>query len=276
MTDATDPRGLAVEKFAGASGTGMARAIDWLGAHATDAPLAVRALLGAVSAAVRPGSRVCELGFGSGWLLEEMRREWPACRLYGLDRPEAIVLDAQVLFSSQVRVIRGDMERLPIRDGVFDAVVTCWTLYFMGDIADALQAFRRCLKPGGRFVTATVAPDHMLEFEELRAAAIRAALGREPEADAGLRFDLQSGAPYIAQAFVYSEMREWHGEIALPDVQTALELWEIYGKHEVSEEEAEAARLEYARIVEARIKRDGTINVRRHDGLFIGADAPIQ
>ncbi len=44
---------------------------------ATDPPLVVRSLLQLV-AETPTGGRVCELGFGSGWLLEEMRRELTA------------------------------------------------------------------------------------------------------------------------------------------------------------------------------------------------------
>ncbi len=263
-----DPRELAREKFA--SGDGMEPAIAWLGEHATDAPLAVGALIDALAPAAVPGSRVCELGFGSGWLLEDMDRAFPDVSIAGLDMSLAMVSRARERFAQTFELCCGEMEHLPFRDAAFDAIVTCWTLYFMRDIDAALAGFKRCLKPGGRFLTATVAPDHMLEFDELHAEAVHRALGREPSPDVGARFDLRSGAAYMRRTFAEVELRQWYGEIILPDRQTGLELWDIYGSPGLAAAEAALVREEFGRLAGARFREDGPIRVRRHDGLFVG------
>lgn len=266
MSD-VDPRELAREKFA--SGGGMEPAIEWLGRHATDAPLAVVTLIDALAPAATRGSRICELGFGSGWLLEEMERAFPGVAVIGLDMSAAIVASACERFGRRFALLSGEMEHLPFRDAAFDAIVTCWTLYFMRDIDSALAGFKRCLKPGGRFVTATVADDHMLEFEELQAQAVRRALGRAPAPDVGVRFDLTSGERYMRRNFAEVELREWHGEIMLPDVRTALELWDIYGSPGLTAPEAAAVREEFRRLAGALLREGGPIRVRRHDGAFV-------
>ena len=84
------------------------------------------------------------------------------------------------MLGSRVAIIQGEMERLPFADDSFDAVVTCWTLYFMTDIDATLEEIKRTLRPGGRLVAATVAPDQQIELDRLHQAAVEATLGPRP------------------------------------------------------------------------------------------------
>lgn len=51
-----------------------------------------------------------------------------------------------------VKVAHLSAERLPFEDGVFDCVVSTWTLCTIPDVCTALQEVRRVLKPDGRFL----------------------------------------------------------------------------------------------------------------------------
>ncbi len=200
-----DPRTIALRKFSAApEWTGF----DLLARCATDPPLAIATLLDTVRPERAGDYRICELGFGSGSLLDEMARAFPRAYFFGLDQAASYVHSAHEMLSNKAQVVRGDMEALPFADKSFDVIVTCWTLYFMRDIDAALEGMKRSLRAGGRLVAATVAPDHMLEYEELVAAAVRGGLGREREPDIGLRFDLESGEPYMRRHFARVELRE--------------------------------------------------------------------
>lgn len=165
---------------------------------ATDPPIVVAGLIDAVRERARPGSRVIELGFGAGWLLEELRKELPDAQLYGLDMSPGFAGRTYQEHGDRVRVLMGDMERLPFADASFDVVVTFWTLYFMRDIDAALAEIKRCMAPGGRLIAGTNAPDHEAECGELVSEAIRVALGRdEPDHDVAARFDLDTGGAYV-------------------------------------------------------------------------------
>jgi SAM-dependent methyltransferase len=266
----TDPRTAAREKFAGPSAWS---GFNLLARCATDPPLAIATLLDAVRPA-RPDarSRICELGFGEGWLLEEMARAYPDAQLCGLDQAVSRVDLAREALGDAVQLMHGDMEALPFADGAFDVIVTCWTLYFMADIDAALAGMKRCLRPGGRLVAATVAPDHMLEHEEMLSQALRAGLGRDPAPDVSLRFDTNSGAPFMDRAFAAVELRRWRGELTLPDIGTALQLFDAYPPDRLTDEENVLVRDAYRGIAEARL-RHGPIRVRRHDGAFVATVA---
>jgi len=176
--------------------------IDVIGRCATDPPLIVAGLVEAVRECASEGSRVAELGFGSGWLLEALSEELPAIDLLGLDMSQALAGDAMDKYRGRIDILLGDMERMPIREALFDVIVTCWTLYFMRDIDAALAEFVRCLKPSGRLVVGASAPDHEIEAIGLVEAAVEAALGhKSDEPDVGRRFDLETGRSYLQRRF---------------------------------------------------------------------------
>jgi SAM-dependent methyltransferase len=259
----TDPRARAREKFAGPP---QWSGFDLLARCATDPPLAIATLLGAVAVDVA-APRICELGFGSGWLLDQIARAQPRAALVGLDQSASYVGHARDTLP-RVRVVRGDMEALPFAPASFDVIVTCWTLYFMRDIDAALSGMKRCLRPGGRLVAATVAPDHMLEHEEMCTEAVRAAShAREP--DVGARFDLESGAALMHRQFASVELREWTGVLTLPDIESAMQVWRAYTPDGLPADVDARARDEYGRIASEYLRRKGVIRVRRHDGAFV-------
>lgn len=267
MPDQPDPRAQALTKFA--LSEPWAPQFDVITRYATDPPMAIATLVDAVEERANPAARFCELGFGSAWLLDELARRLPLVALHGVELSAAALSDARAKFAGRVALLRGDMERLPFRDGAFDVIATCWTLFFMNDIDAALAEIRRCIRAGGRLVAATVAPDHMHEYDQLVAEAMRDVLGRSPEPDIGLRFDLTTGAAYMRRAFTNVEPREWRGEMNLPDVETALALWHTYGPQLSDPQEDAAVRARFATRAAGRIARDGVLRITRHDGAFV-------
>ena len=211
----TDPKQQALTKFAAAPDL---TPFDVLMRYATDPPLAEKTLLDAIGEGLPPQPRIAELGPGSGWLLEDMIAAFPDAHLHALDMSAAMLTNIREQFGHRVAIVRGDIERLPYRDATFDVIATCWTLYFMNDIDAALEEIKRCVKPGGRVVAATVAADHMHEFDDMVAESVRDALGRERDPDIGERFNVENGEAYMRRRFGQVELREWGGEMRLPDV----------------------------------------------------------
>jgi SAM-dependent methyltransferase len=237
--------------------------------YVTDAAEVVRTLLDAVRPSVGWGGRICDLGFGSGWLLEEMARAFPERRLFGVDMSPGMASHVQQSMGDHVSVVTGDMERLPFRGDAFDVVITCWTLYFMRDIDEALREIKRCLRPGGRLVAVTNAPDHMAEYEDLAAEALRRALGRAPEADIAARFDLDTGGPYMRRQFRDVEVLEWRGRMVLPEVEPLLFLWDSWRPESLTDADADLVRSELERMAEEWLRRERELRISRHGCAFV-------
>jgi len=101
-----------------------------------------RALAGTLAS--RPA--VLDAGCGTGMLLAE----WgDSVRGVGLDYSAEALRRAQR--RELARLVRGSVERLPLRSAVFDLVVSADVLYHRGvsDDVAALREFARVLKPGG-------------------------------------------------------------------------------------------------------------------------------
>lgn len=131
-----DPKLTALRIFSNASYS--ARAFEMVERYATDLPKVTEQLL----TAARPKQddwRICELGFGTGWLLEKIAREFPRSTVYGLELSAAMTAYARRSSSLEGGIVQGDIERLPFANGSFDVVLACWTLYFMRMSTPALQ-----------------------------------------------------------------------------------------------------------------------------------------
>lgn len=265
MADPSDPKALALDRFGGPPDVA---AIEATVARATDPPIVIETLVTAI--AVGSPRRVAELGFGSGWLLEALATRLPEAALYAADMSAAVVRAAVPTLGDRVRFAVGDIERLPFRDSSFDVIATCWTLYFMTDIDAALEEIRRCLRPGGRIVAATVAPDHEAEYEAFVDAAYRVAAGRERLPDIGNRFDTANGRAFVERHFQDVQLLEWHGQLVLPSAQHLVDKWDDW-LDPLPPAAVGPVRAELRRLGEERILRDGQIRMRRHGGAFVGS-----
>ena len=262
-----DPKAMAEQRFR-APDACLANC-EIIGRYATEVDAPMETLIEAVRPE-RADARICELGFGLGWLLEELAKELPEASLVGLDQSPGMTAHVRELLGSQAAVARGDIERLPFANNVFDSVATCWTLYFMTDIDATLEEIKRTLRPGGKLVAATVAPDHQIELDRLSHAAVEAALGPRPPIDVTHRFNLESGLPYMQRHFDDVQVREWRGVLALPDVETLVAFWKGGGARWLLGDDTDRVEHEIIRLGEEWLARDGEMRVTRHGGLFVG------
>ncbi len=101
-----------------------------------------------------PPLEVVDIGCGEGYLALEMAR-W-ARRVVGIDRSADVLERARALAARRhVRNVtwkKGDLTRLPLRDGAIDVALLSQSLHHTDDTAGAIAEAARVLRPGGRLL----------------------------------------------------------------------------------------------------------------------------
>jgi SAM-dependent methyltransferase len=145
-------------------------------------------------------TRVLEVGCGAGALSARVQTELGA-EVTAIDASQRMV-DLTRERGVDARV--ADVEELPFEDGSFDCVAAGWVLYHVAERDRAIAECARVLRPGGRFVTATLADENMSDLWDF--------LGTPRERS--LSFSSANGAGQLAQYFAHADSREAEGVIA--------------------------------------------------------------
>lgn len=126
------------------------RARDWADIQERQCSAAYEAVFD--SLALRPGTRVCDVGCGSG-LAARLAADRGA-QVSGIDAAESLLAVARERVAGAAFHL-GDLEELPYPDGTFDVVTGFNSFQFAADPVAALREARRISKPMGRIVILT-------------------------------------------------------------------------------------------------------------------------
>jgi SAM-dependent methyltransferase len=136
-------------------------------------------------ARIEPGTRVLDVGCGTGELLEHLQERGavpsgvdPASRMVELARARAVGADVRP----------GDFEHLPFDAGAFDALLAVNALQFAEEQEDALAEAGRVLVPGGVVGLAGWAERARNDLDAIN-VALAAADDEEPPEDGPLRVE---------------------------------------------------------------------------------------
>ena len=136
-------------------------------------------------AGIGPGTRVLDVGCGTGELLEHLQERGarpsgvdPATRMVELARARAVGVDVRP----------GDFEHLPFDDGAFDALLAVNAFQFAEDQEHALAEAGRVLAPGGAVGLAGWAERTRNDLDAIN-SALAAADEEEPPEDGPLRLE---------------------------------------------------------------------------------------
>jgi SAM-dependent methyltransferase len=138
---------------------------------------------------IRPGDTVVDLGSGAGndcFVARHLVGE--KGRVIGVDFTPAMIRKAQEHATKRgftnVEFVRGEIEQMPLHDGVADVVVSNCVLNLVPDKAKAFAEMYRIIKPGGHFavsdtvIRGTLSPD-VKEAAVLYAGCVSGAIDRD-------------------------------------------------------------------------------------------------
>src|SRR5690349_1215816 len=124
------------------------------------------------------GENVLDVGTGTGVAaFAAAEKVGVSGRVIGVDIGEQILNQAfqklDPALPGPILFLRGDMEQLEFPDGVFDAVLSASSLFFLPDMAAGLQEWMRVLKPGGRIAVSGYGSSAFRPLSDLFEARIR-------------------------------------------------------------------------------------------------------
>lgn len=149
--------------------------------------------------------RVLEVGCGQGWASEWIQKELGA-EVVAIDQSERMV---ELTRGRGVDAQLGDVQELPFEEESFDAALAAWMLYHVSDLDRGLSELACILRPGGRLVAVTNAPESLHELWTLLDA------DRSPFLAAGFHSD--NGAEILGRHFRRVEGREAAGTVTFAD-----------------------------------------------------------
>ncbi|WP_298518228.1 class I SAM-dependent methyltransferase [uncultured Methanobrevibacter sp.] len=104
---------------------------------------------------IKPDDIILDVGCGGGININRMAKK--AKMVYGVDYSiESVKLSKEVnrqeIYDGKVKVLEGNVAKLPFEDNTFDIVTAFETVYFWPDIEKCFGEVKRVLKPGGIFL----------------------------------------------------------------------------------------------------------------------------
>ena len=112
------------------------------------------------------GTKVLDLGCGTGELCKIISEERPYCIVWGVDFSEEAIKKASELNKDNKFIVR-DITKTDFFDKEFDYVVSCEILEHLEEPEKLIKEASRLLKPGGIFILTTPFGNHIPSLEHI-------------------------------------------------------------------------------------------------------------
>lgn len=116
---------------------------------------------------------VLDLGCGSGYFSQQLKKRYPNAQIVGLDFASNMLKEAQKKQSwlNKWPLVHADMTSMPFPSGLFDLVFSNQTIHWADPLAPLMREINRVMKKDGCFMFSTLGPDTFYELREAWAVA---------------------------------------------------------------------------------------------------------
>jgi len=114
----------------------------------------------------RAGSRILDLGCGTGWYTRKLAARYPGGELTGVDLSPGMIHRARAYAGAEVSWLQADAESLPLAAKSFDIIFSNLMIQWCDDPARVFRECRRLLRPGGRLVLSTLLEGTLRELKQ--------------------------------------------------------------------------------------------------------------
>ena len=111
--------------------------------------------------------RVVDLGSGTGYCCEALKRRFPEAEVIGLDASFAMsrALGRRANAAYPIEAVCADLSLLPFASCSVDLLLSNLAFQWSGDFRRLFEGFRHILRPGGMLLFSTLGPDSLTEFK---------------------------------------------------------------------------------------------------------------
>jgi SAM-dependent methyltransferase len=221
----------------------------------------------------RPDLVLLDVGCGHG--AQHLRLRQQRMRIVGLDRSPGMLAEARAQAREaalDVRLCRGDAERIPLRDASVQRVMANHMLYHVPDPRAALREMRRVLAPRGRIVLGTNAADSGRRLIELHNELARR-LGYGVPPTLYQSFSL-GHLPLVREVFPTAKLKVRSDAFVFPDPPSAIRYYaSALLDHVEPRPSDDHHRRELLQLmvpeIQTIIDREGIFRVPKNAGCFV-------
>lgn len=209
--------------------------------------------------------RLLEIGCGNGKLWDNNTINLRNREIFLSDNSEGMVEEVRKKLGDTFNCIVADCEKIPFKDGYFDAVIANHVLFYVKDLSKGLSEIGRILRKGGTFYCSTYGSNHMIEITEIvKAFDSRIQLSENRLYD---RFGLENGEEILSHYFTNIEKKLYPDQLIIHEARPLVDY--IMSCHGNQNEIIGTRLLEFQNYIESLLKEKGTITITKNAGIFI-------
>jgi malonyl-CoA O-methyltransferase len=107
---------------------------------------------------------VVDLGCGTGYFSDALRRRFPAAKIIALDLAEGMLQFAQRQRELSAAYLCADAESLPLQTGCVDLIFSSLAIQWCENLRVLFSELQRVLSPNGHALLATLGPETLSEL----------------------------------------------------------------------------------------------------------------